>query len=380
MHYTSIYPYFIIMIFLFAIAMIAARDAFFSIELDKEGSSRLASLDGLRGILALSVFFHHSMITYFYYITGQWQIPPSGFYTLLGQLSVPLFFMITGFLFWSKILESEINIKKFFIRRIQRIFPLYIFTTLSVILIVFIVSNFTLYSDFKSLLIQISQWFSFTFLGMPDINGFKDTFTIESVYWTLKWEWLFYFSLPLLAFFRKRSFGMLVGLLFISTYFGNIFIFIFTLGMLAAFILKFEKLNSIFRRQEFFIGATIAFLLIFIFFDEGYGFLQSLILFVFFLSVLQGNSLYGLLKTRSMRLLGMISYSIYLLHNIVLWIIFNRWNSFESILTITPYTFWLIILCSAILVVICSLITFRYIEHYFYHISYTLNISKKKNS
>jgi peptidoglycan/LPS O-acetylase OafA/YrhL len=366
------------MAFLFAVALIASRSTFFSIELDKEGSSRLAPLDGLRGVLALSVFFHHSMITYFYYTTGQWQIPPSGFYTLLGQLSVPLFFMITGFLFWSKILESEIDIKKFFLRRIQRIVPLYIFTTLSVILIVLIASDFNLHSDFKSLLIQVIRWFSFTFLGTPDINGFKDTFTIESVYWTLKWEWIFYFSLPILAFFRKKSFAMLTVLLLISTYLGNIFLFIFTLGMLAAFILKFEKLNPILGKVEFFIGATIAFITLFIFFDEGYGFLQSLILFIFFLSVLHGNSLFGLLKTRAMRLLGMISYSIYLIHNIVLWIMFNRWNSFEPIQTISPETFWLIVVFSGAIVVLFSLITFRYIEHFFYHASYTFNILKKR--
>lgn len=61
---------------------------------------RYASIDGLRGYLALFVFLHHSSVWYFFLRTGQWEDPPSNLYTHFGSSSVLLYFMITGFLFF----------------------------------------------------------------------------------------------------------------------------------------------------------------------------------------------------------------------------------------------------------------------------------------
>ena len=87
-------------------------------------TSRNASIDGMRGLLALFVFLHHACIWYFSLSTGQWKIPPSYFYTHLGQSSVALFFMITAFLFSNKLLDAScktggdsLNSTEFWIRR-----------------------------------------------------------------------------------------------------------------------------------------------------------------------------------------------------------------------------------------------------------------------
>src|SRR5579862_6911783 len=71
------------------------------------GADRFLAIDGLRGYLALSVFLHHSCVWYFYLRTGKWELPPSRLYVQLGQSSVALFFMITGFLFYSKLLQAR---------------------------------------------------------------------------------------------------------------------------------------------------------------------------------------------------------------------------------------------------------------------------------
>jgi len=68
---------------------------------------RISTLDGLRGFLALGVFFHHAAVYHEYLSDGRWQVPPSRFYTLVGQSSVAMFFMITGFLFWSRIIQQK---------------------------------------------------------------------------------------------------------------------------------------------------------------------------------------------------------------------------------------------------------------------------------
>src|SRR5688500_16089594 len=65
---------------------------------------RYGTLDGLRGFLALSVFTFHLVLTRDFLVTGEWEPPRSRFYSFLGPLGVSLFFMITGFLFWSKLL------------------------------------------------------------------------------------------------------------------------------------------------------------------------------------------------------------------------------------------------------------------------------------
>jgi peptidoglycan/LPS O-acetylase OafA/YrhL len=64
-------------------------------------------LDGLRGLLATGVFFHHCAVHRAYQATGIWARPSSPFYAALGELSVVLFFLITGYLFWRRVLEGR---------------------------------------------------------------------------------------------------------------------------------------------------------------------------------------------------------------------------------------------------------------------------------
>jgi len=85
--------------------------------------SRYPTVDGLRGYLAFFVFLHHTVITYFYIATGEWRVPPSNLFTQLGQASVSLFFMITAFLFYGKVLDNKngsIDWLKFFVGRLMR--------------------------------------------------------------------------------------------------------------------------------------------------------------------------------------------------------------------------------------------------------------------
>jgi hypothetical protein len=48
---------------------------------------RLGCVDELRGYLALGVFFHHFVITYYYKLTGRWVAPPSYFFQSFGVAS-----------------------------------------------------------------------------------------------------------------------------------------------------------------------------------------------------------------------------------------------------------------------------------------------------
>ena len=69
------------------------------------GQQRFSSVDGLRGYLAFGVFVHHTAITWIYLHTRVFDVPKNYFYAQIGLASVALFFMITGFLFWGRLIK-----------------------------------------------------------------------------------------------------------------------------------------------------------------------------------------------------------------------------------------------------------------------------------
>ena len=85
--------------------------------------NRFKSLDGLRGFLALFVLSHHSLYWYERISTGNWSMS-SILYENLGKCSVSMFFMLSSFLFFGKILDSKdrpIDWERFAIGRFFRI-------------------------------------------------------------------------------------------------------------------------------------------------------------------------------------------------------------------------------------------------------------------
>lgn len=86
MEFYSIWPYFACLVLLLA----HASAPFFAIADTPPNPCgiRLSNLDGLRGFLAFGVFFHHAAVYHQYLQNGQWALPPSPLYTLIGQAGV----------------------------------------------------------------------------------------------------------------------------------------------------------------------------------------------------------------------------------------------------------------------------------------------------
>ena len=87
-------------------------------------SIHLPGLNGLRAIAAISVMWGHTFQTYF----GDWGV--AGYRIPVAADGVTLFFVISGFLITYLLLNEQaeartVNIPKFYIRRILRIWPLY---------------------------------------------------------------------------------------------------------------------------------------------------------------------------------------------------------------------------------------------------------------
>src|SRR5271166_2382398 len=178
-------------------------------------TTRHRSVDGLRGCLGIAVFIHHTVITWFLLHGYAWQRPPLTRLTLhLGQTSVALFFMITAFLFWSRVLArgTSIDWVEFFLSRLYRLYPTYLLMLGLVVIAVLVLTWSDRHGFDARLMKPMLGWL--LMLGAPDLNGLPHTeLLVAGVTWSLRYEWLFYLALPFLAFVAGRSRRPLAALL-----------------------------------------------------------------------------------------------------------------------------------------------------------------------
>lgn len=333
---------------------------------------RYGAIDGLRGYLAFGVFVHHTVITWFYVQEGGWQSPPSNLYTHLGETSVALFFMITSFLFWGRMLDkgSKINWLELLISRVFRLYPLYLFAVATLFLIVGAMTNWQLQESITDLAKNMFQWLTFTIIGAPDVNGFESTgMLISFVTWSLRFEWLFYLSLPLFgAVFAKT--GKPVAALFSTAIIGFVVwrgfndpttlvtFSSFLGGVAAAYWVRRDHLKRLANHPVagFIALACIAFVIFLT--PSVYAVLPVVLLSIAFMIIASGNSFGGALHLKPAVWLGEISYSLYLLHGLLVWFVFQY--LFRTISD--PLTYSALALgVTIVLVVACSL-TFLLIE------------------
>jgi peptidoglycan/LPS O-acetylase OafA/YrhL len=149
----------------------------------------IRELDGVRGIAAIMVFFHHVC-----YVT----IQPAGWgpsVRFLRTLSIPgdsgvdLFFALSGFLITSLLIEAREKpayYHDFYWKRVLRILPLYLLCLLGVLLF-------------------IPGTRGYVFLSCIFLSNFASLFHVESTgpFWTLAIEEQFYLLWPTVV--RRRS-------------------------------------------------------------------------------------------------------------------------------------------------------------------------------
>lgn len=336
---------------------------------------RYRSIEGLRGYLALSVFLHHACIWYFYQRDHVWAVPPSRLYTQLGQVGVAFFFMITGFLFFSKLLDHRdrgipIDWAALFRSRARRLVPLYLFAMLLMALCVAQVSGWQLQDHLLTLIRHGLSWVFFTAWGAPNLNGVSHTFTIVAgVTWSLPYEWLFYASLPVLGGMvglrssRKwTAMGALALLLLLARQPVLIHVTSFLGGILAAWAARHPKL------QMFASSHLASWLMILLLgmevmmFDTAYGAIQSIMLTAVFVLIASGNTLFGSLTTNVSYILGQMAYSIYMLHGLCLFMVFNTINGYVAPSHLSGHDHWLTIMMIVPLLVVFSFVSFVFWE------------------
>ena len=365
--FTSPLLYFLIMPLLVLFSFFVLKYLpFYKKVIESEDRGRFESLDGLRGFLALNVFFQHAVTNYFYFQTGVWQIVPLRFYRHLGGEAVIIFFMITTFLYWSKAIaqKGDLDAGSLYRSRFLRLAPMYLFSAGVVVFSILIQSGFDI--DIRQFLKDLLSWMSLGLETTITTNNLSILPVNAGIHWTLHFEWFFYLLLPILATALKRKEALIMvipiaGFALSSPYRGYWAIFFF--GIIAAHIYnKFPKI-SFFSKPISSLVPILGVILVYLINYKPYSFTQYAVSLVVFLSFVYGADIFGLLKTHVAKFLGIMSYSIYLLHGIVLYTLLNSVDYFYPVTSLTAVQFWLLMIIAGFLTISVSTLTYRYIEH-----------------
>jgi len=359
--------------------IIARFIPFYREHTDSSPETRYATLDGLRGLLAFGVFFHHARLTWQHYNTGKWEAPEGGLYNALGPVSVAFFFAITAFLFWGKAIAGgrKVEVLRLMENRVRRIAPMYWCSLAMIGLVLLSIARFQFYPDFWRVAWRAVPSLFLGLGGLPDltINSVPVKMVNAWIFWTLRWEWAFYFSLPVLAIVLRRRWAFVAFLGSLLTA-GLIFpikplaqISAFLLGMCAAEFAAARGLLSALKSWTVSLGsiALVMFAPFAISTSGNWTALGTLFLAVPFLAIVCGNSVFGLLLARGTKVLGLISYSVYLVHGIFLFVTMRAVNQWVPIKGMTASLYWCIAAASGLLTLLVSALTYRWIEYPWLH-------------
>jgi peptidoglycan/LPS O-acetylase OafA/YrhL len=335
-------------------------------------NKRIEGLDVLRGFTALYVMvFHINEFGCIYIYEGIFKSIIS-----YGYIGVPIFFIISGFSLSYATAKSsffsEKGIYSFYIKRFFRILPLFYLA-----LIIHLLLN-TLLLNKPFNLSETLLTCSFLF---PFFNGHQESLVLAG--WSLGVEMIFYIFFPFFLILKNNKYALYL-LTIVSSY---IFLHFSTHN------------NGTIEKTHYFsfgynlIFFTLGILYYFLIFDKKIKLTKWLSLFVFILGVF--ILLFGIIKINSIhfkyfelsgvalltlgsifmdfkffinpitKLMGNLSYSIYLLHPIII-IIFLKTKMNIYISTFFPnFGFLIYMLAIAFTVVLLSALTYYFFEKYF---------------
>jgi peptidoglycan/LPS O-acetylase OafA/YrhL len=299
-----------------------------------------------------------------------------------GFLGVDLFFVISGFLMAA--IYKTGNIREFYSRRANRLFPAFIATIFATILVGFLR---VVPSDF----IQITEQSKFAIGLIPNFYFWsQDSYFASANFnpllhlWSLGVEFQFYLILPILVFFFKKikaskyfiffvSAGASLAILQISpktAFFILPFrVWEFVAGMIAFDLLNRQKKNYAINLHKYVkLIVPLAVIGIFLFLPVN-GFSTSYLsghpgLGALLVSTLAGIYLIsapGLPHTKWLEAIGKYSYSIYLVHFPL--IVFFQYKAFGG--TILAFQKPIMIIFQILLITLLSIAMYHFIELHF---------------
>jgi peptidoglycan/LPS O-acetylase OafA/YrhL len=267
-----------------------------------------AAVDGTRAYLGFAVFVSHFLLWRNYLASGVWHAESDVVYHL-GTTSVAFFFVISAFLFFSKLASGRVDWLYLYIGRFLRITPLWFF--------VFVLTLLTLFATFRSL--------GGGTVLLPGQHQVKVSYSIitAGVSWSLWYEWCLYISLPLMSFlfFRQRarqdhmwciaSVAGLLGLAVIYRYSLANFTY-FAIGALLALNEKNAWLRLPRLSRHFESGLLLLALCGLYALGREDVYLAYVMILLIFLFLVSGYDLWGLFSGSVSRFIAQQGYSLYL--------------------------------------------------------------------
>lgn len=359
-----------------------------------------ANLDAIRWIAALMVFLGHAVSPSYKYLNIQDSLAEKLLYAISdGKKGVSIFFVLSGFLITYLLISeykttARIALKKFYIRRVLRIWPLYYLV---------VAFSFFIYPALNSMVKMDYPWgsnvyYHLAFLSNFDIIRMSQHFSSgarsQDITWSVSVEEQFYLVWPLLfVLLPKRIWGFTILLViagsvfFRFTHSDNGIVLYFhsfavvldlAIGALFAYGLQSSKIiRDFFENRS---TGTHLFLFIIAFFflwwsEIYFSFANnntsvrifSSVLFAFIISaqaLTKQQSKFNLGNWRFATHWGKYTYGIYLLHPIVMVIIemilFSQQISPKNFITAFG-----IGMLELVLTLLLSKFIFRYYESYF---------------
>lgn len=308
------------------------------------------NIDGLRTFAVIPVIIAHSIGFPYLNLTTENQflnyllflIPPAHY-------GVKLFFVISGFLITYLLLKEKnfqgrINIRKFFIRRILRIWPLYFLVVfLGFVILPTISYYFIENTPFKSQNIPYDEWWKYLlFMANFDLISSKGIAPILGVLWSVSIEEQFYLIWPFIINYFSRSkiffvFALIIllSLLWRYKFMDSINIYYYhtisnlydlTIGALGAYIIfyfqnfktQIENVHKYLIILIYVLGACLIYTKIL---NKYY---VDICLPLFFILIIleqsfSKNSIFKITKLKNISNIGKYTYSLYSLHLVVLY-------------------------------------------------------------
>lgn len=278
---------------------------------------RLLELDSIRGLAALAVVFYHFF--YRYNSLYEHDLAYTSFASY-GIYGVNLFFMVSGFVIYWTLNRTE-NAIDFIVSRFSRLYPVYWF---SVVLTFIVVFSFGLDGRETTVLVMFENFLMFhEYLGVPHVDG---------VYWTLTLELTFYFWIFIIFKFgylrhAELVFSLLVivslfyslGLISLPDFFKK-FLMLKYVSFFTAGICFYKISNDLSDKKT--IPILCLCLISTIFTESIKAFIIFLFFYIGFYLAISGRL--KILTFKPLVYLGGISYSLYLTHQNIGYIIINK--------------------------------------------------------
>lgn len=325
---------------------------------------KLIGLQILRGVAAWLVVMRHVNQEYFDYN------PPIKFLSIFnyGSFGVDIFFVLSGFIMYYSVKHNKKGGVSFFLDRFFRIFPVYWFMTVLLIISSLILPN----SSYGTSFTYESLLKSFFLIPHENPSGFGN-FPFLSVGWTLIYEMFFYVILSIsLIIYKKRALIITVTLLTILPILlgnhnllgsSNFLLIEFVTGVIIAYIYSLISTKKYYKKIQkpqvaiLLLITTIIFCSIAIY---KAGFLATRIvcanLLVFNFLIVE-HLVRQVKRFKTIVFLGDISYSTYLIHYIILGWFYVPFSFTDNLLIK-----FLIILIFFYSVYVLSKLSYKYIE------------------